>query len=430
MTESEALDCLRDLGIPDNTVLYLMDHGHMAIEDIAECARKAYDEGMPVSEIIQGFNDLMRRIAEDEEARRMPQFCAVPASSFTERPTSFLWKPYLPEGEFTVMMAPGGSGKTFFVCALAAAISRGAALPGEERGREAAKVLIISAEDEGSVLRARLESCGADLERVLLIDSRASQGMSLSASFEDFRETVLAYRPRLVVVDPWHAFLGASVDMNRANIVRPVFQKLANLSKECGCATLLLAHVNKRLQTENINNAAMGSADLVNAARSVLYLLRDPEDRDCRVAVHSKANYAEEGQSLKLRIRGGGAAFVGFSDVTREEVETANRRHKSLGELRSLQKQQRPEGLIEILAERANPFAPVRLSYEELLREHGSLVFGGRQPKRALDACREALEARGYYLRTGLKVVYQGRRVGGFSLQPLQAEPEQSVLPD
>lgn len=327
-------------------------------------------------------------------------------------------------------MAPGGTGKTFFVCALAAAISRGDPLPGETQGRSPARVLLISAEDEGGTLRARLEACGAELENVMLIDCQASQGLCLYEDFEAFRQTALAYQPRLLAVDPWHAFLGAAADMNRANTVRPVFQQLANLCKELGCAMLLVAHVNKRVQTENLNNAAMGSADLVNAARSALYLLRDPEDAACRVAVHSKSNYAEEGESLRLRISDGGAAFEGYSDVSKEEVEAANSQHKSLKELRQSRRDADccSRQLADLLEAKANPFAPIRLSYDELRREHGNMVFGGRQPKNALDACREELERRGVYLRTGIKVKQRGRSCNGFSLHMLPAEPEQTRL--
>ena len=35
---------------------------------------------------------------------------------------------------------------------------------------------------------------------------------------------------RLMVIDPLQAFLGANVDMNRANEVRPVFRKLADIA--------------------------------------------------------------------------------------------------------------------------------------------------------------------------------------------------------
>ena len=429
MEEKEAAYALlQELEISEEDLRFVEMHGFLTRLDIGRYCLRMRENGRSDDALRDEIADLLNYYRLQEEK---PPFCALPASSFTEPERRFLWKPYLPEGEFTVLMAPGGTGKTFFVCALAAAISRGRPLPGETKGRHPDRVLLISAEDEGGTLRTRLEACGAELENVMLIDCQASQGLCLYEDFEDFRRTVLAYQPKLLVVDPWHAFLGAAADMNRANTVRPVFQQLANLCKEVGCAMLLVAHVNKRTQTENLNNAAMGSADLVNAARSALYLLRDPEDAACRVAVHSKSNYAEEGESLRLRIADGGAVFEGYSDVSKEEVESANRQHKSLKELRQSRqaREQGSERLADLLEAKANPFAPVRITYEEMRREYGAMVFSGRQPKNALDACREELERRGIYLRTGITVRREGKVQNAFSLQYLE-EPEQTRLPE
>ena len=92
-------------------------------------------------------------------------------------------------------------------------------------------MLIISAEDSGEILKKRLSLSGADLNRVFILDRSDSIGMSFSDGYEEFADTVKAYKPALVIVDPWHNYLGDRVDMNRANAIRPVFQKLSNLAK-------------------------------------------------------------------------------------------------------------------------------------------------------------------------------------------------------
>ena len=45
-----------------------------------------------------------------------------------------------------------------------------------------------------------------------------------------------------MVIDPLQAFLGASVDMNRANEVRPIFRKLADIAQSTGCAIVMIVH--------------------------------------------------------------------------------------------------------------------------------------------------------------------------------------------
>ena len=353
---------------------------------------------------------------------------AKAASSFGEDNTSFLWFPYLPIGDYTVMMADGGTGKTVLCCGIAAAVSRGKHLPGEEFDGEGQNVLMISAEDSGEILKKRLSLSGADLNRVFILDRSDSIGMSFSDGYEEFADTVKAYKPALVIIDPWHNYLGDRVDMNRANAIRPVFQKLSNLTKMCDCAMILVSHVNKRAQGENANYAATGSNDLTNAARSAVRVIFDEMDEDCRIMVHTKTNYAAYGQSVKYRIVDGGVKWEGFSDVTRQTLEAAARRQSTPWEV--MQKTEERENvnnaLVEALEGAANQFQPTRISYAEFKREHGEFIFGGLQPKRALDAVRDRLTEDGFFLKTGIQVKKNGDKGNGFMVQRIDtAAPEQ-----
>lgn len=353
---------------------------------------------------------------------------AKAASSFGEDNTSFLWFPYLPIGDYTVMMADGGTGKTVLCCGIAAAVSRGKHLPGEEFDGEGQNVLMISAEDSGEILKKRLSLSGADLNRVFILDRSDSIGMTFSDGYEEFADTVKAYKPALVIIDPWHNYLGDRVDMNRANAIRPVFQKLSNLTKMCDCAMILVSHVTKRAQGVNTNYAATGSNDLTNAARSAVRVIFDEMDEDCRVMVHTKTNYAAYGQSVKYRIVDGGVKWEGFSDVTRQTLEAAARRQSTPWEV--MQKTEERENvnnaLVEALEGAANQFQPTRISYAEFKREHGEFIFGGLQPKRALDAVRDRLTEDGFFLKTGIQVKKNGDKGNGFMVQRIDAAaPEQ-----
>ena len=55
---------------------------------------------------------------------------------------------------------------------------------------------------------------------------------------------------RLVIIDPVQAFLGADVDMNRANEVRPIFRSLGDIAQATGCAIVLIGHLNKAAGTQ------------------------------------------------------------------------------------------------------------------------------------------------------------------------------------
>ena len=348
------------------------------------------------------------------------KYSAKRAADFGEDNTSFVWYPYIPIGDYTVLMAPGGTGKTYFICGIAAAISRGQALPGDETAHAPGPVLIISAEDRGELLKRRLAASGADLNNVLILDCTASEGLNFTDGYMTFKAVIKSYSPRLVVIDPWHGFLGASVDINRVNAVRPVFQRLANIAKDCGCGMILISHVNKRAQGENVNNAATGSTDFVNASRSALYIIFDEESEDRRVVVHTKSNYARYGESVCFRIENGGIRWDGFSDIDRKTMEQAARQRKTPGEVMHGKGSAINACLVTALLDEANPFEIVRFTYDRFKEKHGGDIFGLAQPKKALDAVAGELRARGYELITGIQVKKDGLKGNGFAIQNLE----------
>ena len=365
------------------------------------------------------------------EPHKPPIRMATPAAAFGEDNTSFLWHPYLPIGDYSVMMADGGTGKTILCCGIAAAVSTGKPLPGEEFQGEGQSVLIISAEDRGELLRKRLEKSGANLERIFILDCSASVGMDFSTNCEEFENTLIAHVPALVIIDPWHAFLGPETDINRVNVLRPVLQRLAQMAKKCECAMILVSHVNKRAQNENANHAATGSTDFINAARSAFRVIFDDEDENRRILVHTKSNYAPHGKSVRYRIDGGGVVWDGFSEITRQTLEMAARRRSTPLEVIQGTKEREAvnDALIDALERSANSFVPTRYSYDEFKREYGELIFGGAQPKRALEAVRDRLTDDGFFLKTGVQVKKGGVKGNGFLIQRMDTtEPEQTKI--
>ena len=82
--------------------------------------------------------------------------------------------------------------------------------------------------------------------------------------------------------------------------------------------------------------------------------------------------------------------------------------------------------LIAALESSANQFTPTRFSYDEFKKLHGDLIFGGLQPKRALDAVKSRLADDGFFLKTGVHVFRKKRQSNGFIIQQIDStEPEQ-----
>lgn len=342
---------------------------------------------------------------------------ATPASEFPDKEPAFVWNPYLPRAEYTVLMAAGGTGKSLFTCGIAASITTGNPLPGETGNRDPGNVLFISGEDSGALFKKRLKASGANLERCFILDCEETEGLNFDAGFDEFAATVLSYNPEVVFVDPWHCFLGERADISRVNSVRPVFHKLSNLAKKADCSIVLISHVNKKAQFENANNAAIGSTDLINAARSALTLVFDEHSKQHRIVVHTKSNLGPYGQSLRYAIVDGGMKWDGTSSITRETLEQAARRRTTPQEIiaQNLNEAQ----LVEAIKAACSNSGPQHFTYRAFQERFGTDIFGAGQPKRALEAVQEKLFSDGYQLQTGVRVRDGGNPERGFSITPI-----------
>lgn len=384
-----------------------------------EDIKKLIDGGLTEEDV---YNSVCGLIEKGEPLNNENIYMAKLASAFGDDKTEFVWFPYIPKGDYTVLMADGGTGKTILCCGIIANLSNGEPLPDNSRTAEPCKTLIISAEDRGELLKRRLLASKADLNEVYILDCKDSAGLNFTDKYSEFSQLLKHYEPKLVIVDPWHAFLGADVDINRVNAVRPVFQSLANLAKECNCGLILVSHVNKRAQGENANNAATGSTDFINAARSAIRVIFSDEqgEEDTRILVHTKSNYAAAGKSVKYRINeNGGCSWAGFSEITRQTLEDAARHRKKPNELLN-QRQAQEEinfALIEAIKEHAKSGETVNISYDQMRDEHGIDIFEDRQPKRELERLSaKLLEQHGIKLTLGKLIKYQGKPRNGFSI--------------
>ena len=232
-------------------------------------------------------------------------------------PVEWLWKPYLPFGKLSVLQGNPGEGKTYFAMHLAAACTNGKLLPNMER-MEPFNVIYQTAEDGlGDTGKPRLIEAGADLDRVLVIDDSDVQ---LTLSDERIEKAIIENNARLVIIDPIQAYLGADVDMNRANEVRPIFMRLGQVAQRTGCAILLIGHLNKAAGMQSLQRG-LGSIDIAAAVRSVMFIGKLKHDPTMRILTHEKSSLAPPGASLAFSLGDeGGFRWVGEYDITADEM--------------------------------------------------------------------------------------------------------------
>ena len=300
-------------------------------------------------------------------------------------PVEWLWKPYLPFGKLSVLQGNPGEGKTYFAMHLAAACTNGKLLPNMER-MEPFNVIYQTAEDGlGDTVKPRLTEAGADLDRVLVIDDSDVQ---LTLSDERIEKAIVENNARLVIIDPIQAYLGADVDMNRANEVRPIFMRLGQVAQRTGCAILLIGHLNKAAGMQSLQRG-LGSIDIAAAVRSVLFIGKLKHDPTMRILTHEKSSLAPPGVSLAFSLGDeDGFRWVGEYDITADEMlsgiepqrETKTQQAKDLiCALLAEGKQVLSEDIDKAALERGIPGRTVRDAKRELGNALKSKIVEGRK---------------------------------------------------
>lgn len=300
-------------------------------------------------------------------------------------PVEWLWKPYLPFGKLSVLQGNPGEGKTYFAMHLAAACTNGKLLPNMER-MEPFNVIYQTAEDGlGDTVKPRLIEAGADLDRVLVIDDSDVQ---LTLSDERIEKAIVENNARLVIIDPIQAYLGSDVDMNRANVVRPIFMRLGQVAQRTGCAILLIGHLNKAAGMQSLQRG-LGSIDIAAAVRSVMFIGKLKHDPTMRILTHEKSSLAPPGVSLAFSLGDeGGFRWFGEYDITADEMlsgiepqrETKTQQAKDLiCTLLAGGKQVLSEDIDKAALERGIPGRTVRDAKRELGDALKSKIVEGRK---------------------------------------------------
>ena len=227
----------------------------------------------------------------------------------------YLLEPYLPLGMLTVLGGVSGVGKTWLALHWAAIVSRRFAVdaPG-------AVYYFTQENDPAIVLLARLEALGADLSRIAIQRAGASAA-GLTLDDPRLEDAARQIPPKLVIFDPIQSYLGAGVEMNKANEVRPVLDWLSDFARRYRCAVVLVSHMSKpSLSNTDALDRLLGSSDFRNAARSIIIVGRDPDDPEVRVFAHAKNSIGQPGPSRRYRVSDAGVTMLGECDLTANEI--------------------------------------------------------------------------------------------------------------
>lgn len=259
----------------------------------------------------------------------------------------WLLYPFIPFGKVTIVQGDPGEGKTTMVLQIIAKLTKGeAVLPSgsDEPALEAktvdlepVNVIYQTAEDGlGDTIKPRLLSAGADCSRVMVIDDNDQALTMMDARLE---EAIIKTKARLVVLDLIQGFLGAAVDMHRANEIRPLMKRVAVLAEKYHCAIILIGHMNKNSNGKS-SYRGLGSIDFQAAARSVLIVGRIKDEPEIRVVCHVKSSLAPEGKSIAFRLdKDTGFEWIGEYDISADDLLSGDNRGQKIHEAKEFLKE-------------------------------------------------------------------------------------------
>ena len=232
------------------------------------------------------------------------------ASDITPSRVEWTWHPRIPRGYVTDLSGDPGTGKSFLTLALAAVMSRGI-IPGEaEPTTSPGSSLLLTGEDHAeSIVRPRLESMGADLERIAVVDepfTLDSNGLSLLGRMVD------DIAPEFVVIDPLASFVR---QMRQAEEARAVMAGLATIAECNHCAVMVVRHLTKTTGGNPIHRS-IGSIDFVASVRSALLAGGDPDDNGKRALVQVKSNVGPIADPIGYAVDDGRFVWTGSTEIT------------------------------------------------------------------------------------------------------------------
>lgn len=254
----------------------------------------------------------------------------VAAANVKAKARPYLRSPDFPLGEVSVIAGAGGVGKGQFGCYIMKCLSTGIDYRTGIRAYTPCNSLFISTEDTATDIRMRLDRAAVDgdMDRIFIVDKLQSYEMGLtvsdSAGIVMIENLIRSANAKFVILDPLQGLCGQQVDMSRTNHIRRIMHALAALAERTDCVICLFCHPNKRQTIASANDLISGSADIVSASRSVLYLAPDFEsgDDDCRLIIHTKSNHAKLGRTMRFRITESNSV-VGLSNITSADLTEA-----------------------------------------------------------------------------------------------------------
>jgi hypothetical protein len=305
------------------------------------------DDGMPADDPYQ----------EPPEGRRLK---VTRASEITMKATRWLWEQYgtkwIPLGTLALLGGREGVGKSTTSYDCVAKITRGL-LPGHLNGTPKSVIVCATEDAWAETIVPKLVAAGADLDRVLRVDSISPEGfegaLSLPADVQRLRQLIGEEDVAFVLLDPLLSTLDIKLDSHKDAEVRLALEPLSRLAHDTQVSMLGLIHENKS-NAADLLTRIMGSRAFTAVVRAVLYCARHEDELDDAfgmgnhdryvfgqlksnlgprakfgITYHIESAHVGHDEDLDLPIWNSKVVWDGLTDESIQDIVTAQEKRKA-----------------------------------------------------------------------------------------------------
>jgi len=307
-------------GERDNTLTSvagsLRGHGCGAVEILTSLT--AINEArctpeLPKADLARIANSVQRYPSNVKPKIQWGRLSEVPVET-----VKWLWPCRIPFGMLTVFEGDPGLGKSMVTMDLVARVTSGSPMPFSDVVPVAPmNAMIVNCEDGMSnTVRPRLEAMGGDCARVVYAKTKVTP-IAFPENLGELEAAIVENEVKLLVIDPWTAFLGQGINMNNDASLREILTPLSAIAERTSCAIILVRHLNKDTKQNSMYRGS-GSIATTAAARCGIAIIKDPEDDTARLIAAVKNNLAKPQPTSRFVLTEGAWPTIDWTG----EVET------------------------------------------------------------------------------------------------------------
>jgi putative DNA primase/helicase len=225
------------------------------------------------------------------------------ASSYQKKQVEWFWPQRFAIGMLGLVDGDPSRGKSQMLALFAGHVTRGRAWP-DGSPCPMGGMVIVGAEDPiEEVWVPRLEAVGADLELVIILQTKDDGSpIRLPEDIPFLEREIRAIGAKAIAFDPIMSYLTGLTNPNSDKDVRQALSPLNEMLVRNRCAGIMLRHFNKDNKTSQALYRGMASIAFGALARTGFAVAKDPDAAGGFVFAPTKNNLARYPASLKYRI--------------------------------------------------------------------------------------------------------------------------------